>query len=207
MIKNIVFDIGNVLVNFCWRELMDELGLSKEEKDRFESSVFGSKWWHQLDHGTIEEEDAVERLREDNAEYREAFDLVWENRGRLVSMYPYTMPWIQSLQEEGYKVYLLSNYPEKLFTLHEENGSLPFTKIADGKVVSAFVKMIKPNKDIYEYLMKKYDLKAEECVFLDDRADNVEAAEKLGMRGICFQGYKEAVEKLDRILEAEELRR
>ena len=46
MIKNVVFDIGNVLVDFRWRELMKNLNLSKEAQDRFETSVFGSCWWH-----------------------------------------------------------------------------------------------------------------------------------------------------------------
>ena len=126
MIKNIIFDIGNVLVDFCWRELMDELMLTKEDKDRFETYVFGGKWWHHLDHGTMEEEEAVKHLREDNAEYAKAFDLVWKNRDKLVKPYDYSVSWIKGLQEQGYKVYLLSNYPEKLFTMHAENGSFPF---------------------------------------------------------------------------------
>lgn len=200
MIKNIVFDIGNVLVDFRWRELMEELHLSKEEQDRFEVSVFGSRWWETLDHGTLDEDEAVRHLREDNKEYLEAFDLVWENRDKLVRPYDYSVKWIQSLKEKGYQVYLLSNYPEKLFTLHTEVGSFPFLDFVDGKVVSGFVKMIKPNADIYEYLLKQYDLKAEESVFIDDREDNVEGARHVGMQGIVFQSYEQACRDLETLL-------
>lgn len=200
MIKNVIFDIGNVLVDFRWRELMDELNLTKEDKDRFEVYVFGSKWWHHLDHGTMEEEEAVKHLREDNAEYQKAFDLVWKNRDQLVSPYDYSVSWIQSLQEKGYKVYLLSNYPEKLFTMHAENGSFPFLELVDGKVVSAFEKKIKPDADIYECLMERYGLKAEECIFIDDRDENVQGAIHAGMQGICFKSYEQADVQLQAML-------
>lgn len=200
MIKNIIFDIGNVLVDFRWRELMDELNLTKEDKDRFEVYVFGSKWWHEYDHGTLEEEEIVKHLREDNTEHREAFDLVWKNRDQLVKPYEYSVEWIKGLQERGYKVYLLSNYPENLFTMHAENGSFPFLDFVDGKVVSAFVKMIKPDADIYECLMKKYGLKAEECIFIDDREENVQGALNVGMQGIWLKSYEQAKMELDSLL-------
>lgn len=200
MIKNVIFDVGNVLVDFCWRELMDELALTKKDKDRFEVSVFGGKWWHEFDHGTMEEEEVVKHLREDNIEYQKAFDLVWENRDKLVRPYEYAVPWIKSLKERGYQVYLLSNYPKNLFTLHAENGSFPFLELVDGKVVSAFVKMIKPNADIYECLMDKYGLKPEECVFIDDREENVQGAKKVGMYGICLKSYEQANTQLEALL-------
>lgn len=202
MIKNVIFDIGNVLVDFRWRELMDELNLTKEDKDRFEVHVFGSKWWHELDHGTMEEEEAVKHLQEDNAAYREAFDLVWENRGQIVRPYKYAVSWIKGLKERGYRVYLLSNYPEKLFTMHAENGAFPFLELVDGKVVSAFVKLIKPDTDIYECLMDKYGLKAEECVFIDDREENVQGAKNVGMYGICLKSYEQANTELQSLLKS-----
>ena len=202
VIKNVIFDIGNVLVDFRWRELMNELKLTKEDKDRFEVYVFGSKWWHELDHGTMDEEEVVKHLREDNAEYREAFDLVWENRDKLVRPYEYAVPWIKSLKEKGYRVYLLSNYPEKLFTMHAKNGSFPFLELVDGKVVSAFVKKIKPDADIYECLMNQYGLNAKECVFIDDREENVQGAKNVGMYGICLRSYEQANTELEGLLKS-----
>lgn len=204
MIKNVVFDIGNVLVNFRWRELMAQLQLSKEAQDRFEDYVFGSKWWHEFDHSTMDEEEVLCHLREDNEEYRDAFELVWENRDKLVEPYEYAVTWIADLQAAGYRVYLLSNYPATLFSMHAENGSFPFLDMVDGKVVSGYVKMIKPEPDIYEYLVENYGLKASECVFLDDRAENVEGAKQVGMHGIQVHNYEQAKRELDELMKKQQ---
>ena len=203
MIKNVVFDIGNVLVDFRWRELMEELHISRQAQDQFETSVFGSCWWHDLDHGTIDEKDAVIRLREDNLQYKEAFDLVWEHRAELVRPYDYSVAWIDSLRQQGYHVYLLSNYPKDIFTLHASVGAFPFLDHVDGKIVSGFVKMIKPDADIYEKLMETYKLKADECVFIDDREENIQGAVNTGMHGIVFQSYEQASDQLKKILKSE----
>lgn len=200
MIKNVVFDIGNVLVDFRWRALMDELGISKEVQDIFENSVFGSAWWETLDHGTLEEDEALAKIREDNKEYLNEFHLVWNNRDRIVASYDYSVSWIKELKERGYKVYLLSNYPKLLFTLHEQKGVFTFLPYVDGKVVSAFEKKIKPDPDIYECLLERYGLKAEECIFIDDRKDNVEGALRVGMNAIHFESYEQATDMLNKAL-------
>ncbi len=200
MVKNIIFDIGNVLVSFRWRELMRDLGISEEVQEVFKKTVFESPWWGELDHGIKEESEVISLLREDNKSYYDEFDLVWENRGRLVEPYSYAKQWIDELKAKGYRVYLLSNYPRDLFKMHEESGCFPFADSVDGRVVSGFVKMVKPNEDIYEYLVDKFALRADECVFIDDREDNVETARRLGMRGIVFESYEQACGELEKLL-------
>lgn len=199
MIKNVIFDIGNVLVDFRWRVLMEELKLSQETQAAFEKTVFGSRWWGELDHGIYEEAEILEHFREDNIAYLDAFNLVWENRDKLVEPYAYAVQWIENLKSSGRNVYLLSNYPKDVFALHAECGRFPFLDKVDGKVVSGFVRMVKPDADIYEYLLSEYGLNADECVFIDDREENVETAKALGMGGIVFQGYEQACSELDRL--------
>lgn len=196
MIKNIIFDIGNVLVDFRWREIMSSLQLDQKTQDIFETSVFGSALWHEFDHGTMDEDEVIEKLRENNQDKVEALNLVWEHRDELVKPFPYCVSWIQMLKAKGYKTYLLSNYPSSLFTMHTENGSFPFLQDVDGKIVSGFVKLVKPEADIYEKLMSEYQLKAEECVFIDDRKENVDTAIRLGMKGIVFESYEQANSEL-----------
>lgn len=199
MIKNVIFDIGNVLVDFRWRVLMEELKLSQETQAAFEKTVFGSRWWGELDHGIYEEAEILEHFREDNKAYLDAFNLVWENRDKLVEPYAYAVQWIENLKSSGRNVYLLSNYPKDVFALHAECGRFPFLDKVDGKVVSGFVRMVKPDADIYEYLLSEYGLNADECVFIDDREENVETAKALGMGGIVFQGYEQACSELGRL--------
>lgn len=200
MIKNVIFDVGNVLVDFCWRELMDNLGFSKDLQDLFEKTVFGSHWWGELDRGVINENEVLNMLREDNREHDKEFDLIWSNRDKLIKPYDYTLGMIDALKAKGLKIYLLSNYPKELFELHTDSGCFPFIDKVDGKVISGFVKMVKPDREIYEYLLNKYDLKAEESVFLDDRKENVEAAKKLGINGILFEGYEQARAELEQLI-------
>lgn len=200
MIKNVIFDIGNVLGGFCWYELMVELGLPENVREIFKETIFTSHWWRELDYGLQEESEIVPLMREDNKDYYKEFDLVWENRDKLVDAYDYAIPWIEELKSRGYKVYLLSNYPRDLFKLHEDCGRLPFVNNADGKVVSGYVKMVKPDADIYEYLVDKFGLKMEECVFIDDLENNVGTARALGMKGIVFKSYEQASQELNAIL-------
>lgn len=200
MIKNIIFDVGNVLVDFCWRELMEDLGFPKDLQGIFEKTVFGSHWWEELDRGIVDEDKVVNMLRKDNSAHFDEFDLIWANRDKLVKPYDYTAGMIDTLKARGFQVYLLSNYPKTLFELHTKSGCFPFIDKIDGKVVSGFVKLVKPEKEIYEYLLNAYDLKAEECVFLDDRKDNIEAAKTIGMNGILFEGYEQAWAELERLI-------
>ena len=198
MIKNIIFDVGYVLVDFRWRELMEDLDIPKDVQEKFARKVFGSPWWGELDRGVIAEDEVVNKLREENSPHYNEFDLVWSNRDKIVEPYDYAVGMIETLRARGFKVYLLSNYPESLFALHTKCGRFPFVDKVDGMVVSGVVKMVKPDSEIYEYLLKKYDLKAEECVFLDDREENVEAAKKVGINGILFKGYEQAWAELNK---------
>ena len=84
--------------------------------------------------------------------------------------------------------------------MHEEQGSFPFLKYVDGKTVSGVVKMIKPEAEIYEELLKQYHLKASECVFIDDREENVEGAKAVGMQGIVLTSFEQANAALRELL-------
>ena len=91
---------------------------------------------------------------------------------------------------KGYKLYVLSNASASFYDYFPSFLPLDFF---DGVVVSSDIHLIKPDRKIYEYLLERYQLKAEECFFLDDRADNIEAAKAVGMEGMVFQGDYEAV--------------
>jgi putative hydrolase of the HAD superfamily len=200
MIKNVIFDVGGVLVDFRWRALMADLGMSIERQDEFEKKVFGSKWWAELDRGALAEEYVVGKLRESISEHIDAFELIWANQEYLVESFDYSPIWMDELKAKGLKIYLLSNYPKSIFSLHEEKGKFNFIDRIDGKVVSGFVGMAKPDEDIYRCLVDKYGLKTEECVFIDDREENIQTAKALGMKGIVFKDYEQARAELEREL-------
>jgi putative hydrolase of the HAD superfamily len=194
-IKNIIFDMGMVLVNFRWQAYMADLGFPEPVIAELGEKMVMSQYWKDLDRGAVREEDAPAYFKGLMPQYEKEIDLFWEKIADIVCEFDYAAPMIRGLHNAGYKVYLLSNYPLKLSELHWPTFS--FIHEVDGMVISAVEKMVKPEPDIYQLLMERYGLVAEECIFLDDRADNIETARQLGMAGIVFQDYEQAKKELE----------
>ena len=102
------------------------------------------------------------------------------------------------LKEKGYKLYILSNFHREAFL--EIERKCEFEKYFDGKVVSYDVKLLKPEKEIYEELLKKYNLNPEETLFIDDTLANTEGAEKLGISTIHLINKEKLKEELEKFL-------
>lgn len=203
MIKNIIFDIGNVLVEFNPEKVFLEIGIDKNKIEGLAQATVHNCLWPELDRGVLPEEEVFRKMKENAPEYEQEINLMLDKAmEKLVRSYDYAAGWLKSLQERGYKIYLLSNYPESLFELHSKN-KFTFLPYIDGKVVSAYVKLIKPDCKIYELLLEKYHLNAQECVFLDDREENIQGAKKVGIHGITFLSYEDASEKLEALLRKE----
>ena len=200
MIKNVVFDIGNVLVTFEWERLAREIGFTDKDLQVLAEKVIGDRW-DEFDRGVMPEDEALKYVQEAIPGLEEKFATLWHRIDEAIHVYPYVNEWMRELKSEGYKIYLLSNFPKRLFE-KEANEKFDFIRYTDGKVISSFVKMIKPDREIYEYLFNTYSLKPEECVFVDDRPKNVEAAKTLGMKGLVFEGYEDGSVKLKKLLDA-----
>lgn len=195
MIKNVVFDIGNVLVSFRWDDLATELGFDEDNIRVMNERVIGDRW-NELDRGVMSEAEAVEYIKEALPGMEEKFDVLWSRIGEVIDPYDYSKDWVMDLKAKGANVYLLSNFPRELFTRLSKT-KMPFLPYVDGKIISAFVQKIKPDAEIYECLMDTYGLNPEECIFIDDRKVNVDAALALGMQGIVFTSYEEVRKELD----------
>lgn len=201
MIRNIIFDIGNVLASFRWKDLFKELGFTGEAFERIAAAtVLHPTMWNEFDRSLMSDEEIITKCIERAPEYEKEIRLLFDTTAGLVEEYPYSYEWIRSLREQGYKVYLLSNYGKTSFEAARDNQRLSFLPLVDGAVISYEVQIVKPEPGIYEALLTKYGLKAEECLFLDDRADNIEAAKQLGFHGIVVESYSQAVTELDKIL-------
>ncbi len=187
MIKNVIFDIGRVLIGFDWKDYIDELFDDEKTKQRVSYAAWQSGWWTELDRNEIPEHEVFEKLKEAAGEYGDAFEKVIKNMGKLLAKKDYAVPWVRELKSKGYNVYYLSNYFE--YAVKANPDALEFAKYMDGGIFSYQEKIIKPDHAIYERLMERYGLKAEECLFTDDSQNNVNAARELGMRAIRFDGY------------------
>lgn len=199
MIKNVIFDVGMVLINFRYREYMEDLGFSKEQQEIFCEKIIENKLWGDLDLGVRKTEDIIREMKDRVTEYPVEADAFFDRINDIVETFPYALPWIREIKQKGYGVYLLSNYPKELFALHAKE-KFTFADAVDGRIVSGYVKMVKPDPEIYKLLCMTYDLQPEECVFLDDREDNLKSAEALGFHTIRFQNYEQARAELEVLL-------
>lgn len=193
MIKNIIFDIGNVLLNFKPIEYL-EAKIEKESIETVKKAVFDSPEWPMLDEGTITEKEAIRVISDRNPEIKDLVELTFDNWYGMLTPIDDSVKLLENLKSKGYKIYYLSNFHELAYEYIIKEYE--FFGLFDGGVASFAEKLMKPNKDIYEKLMERYDLKSEECLFMDDTALNIEGAENVGMKGIVFATAEDAMDKL-----------
>lgn len=203
MIKNVIFDYGNVLVDWNPAYLfLPVFGGNEAECRFFNDNVCNRKWFTRMDRG--ESMDVC--VAELQASYPQYADAVAMFRDRWFEMcngdIPGMLEIIQDLKSKGVGVFGLTNWPAETFT--EARRRFRTLASIDNYVVSSSVKLAKPEPAIYQLLLSKYNLKPEECVFIDDRKDNVDAAKALGMEGIIYPGSaQELIPILHKLLGAQ----
>lgn len=185
MIKNVIFDVGNVLAYFGWRECLASFHFGKEAEEKLAEAVFLNPAWAERDRGVWTEEEIFQAFLEKAPEYGVEIQLLLDHIQEWIPEYSYSTELVKTLQEAGYHTYYLSNYGKDFEIAKKTHG---FFKYMDGGVVSWEEKVIKPDARIFEILMERYGLKAEESIFLDDSPANIAAAEALGFLGIVVTG-------------------
>lgn len=197
MIKTIVFDIGNVLMDWHFKKYVRELWKDDFLVKKVVGAIYGTGYWDELDYG-VDSEEVFSRMIGTEPDYEREIRLTLDHVGECMDKKEYAIPWIRELKDRGFRVMYLSNYSE--FVMEAKPEVLDFLPLMDGGVFSCYVGMIKPDSAIYTSLFRKYDLIPEECVFIDDKPENVQAAKALGMAGIVFLSYDQAKGDLDRLL-------
>ncbi|MGN0367589.1 MAG: HAD family hydrolase [Wujia sp.] len=200
MIRNIIFDIGMVLVDFHWERTMSELGFSSEVISYLGKNMLMHPDWKELDLNIHPETEVVQRFKAHNPGYETYIDTFFSNIDEIVTTFDGADTFMQELKEQGYRIYLLSNYPERMYEIHKHTR-FTFYPYIDGEVVSYQYKLAKPDPAIYKLLCQKYSLLPQECIFLDDREENISAAKALGMEGIVVTDPFKAREELRLLLD------
>lgn len=193
MVKNIVLDMGNVLLSYDPHVILDKVCETEEEKRMILTNLFEGEEWIMGDRGEItnlQRYDLVkERLPEElHPKLKECVEH-WD-----ICMLPLdgAKEFCHRCREMGYGMYVLSNACNYFYDYFPRSYDMNFF---DGVMVSSSVRLIKPDTRIYELLCSTYGLTAEECMFIDDRPENVAAAERVGMHGFVFTGDFAVVEE------------
>ena len=190
MIRHVIFDFGNVLARFAPRDMVARFEPNPHNADLLTEVVFDFLYWNQADAGTITDDETkaafCTRLPEDlHAVACNIYD-AWPT---LLPPITGMMELAHELKEKGYTLILLSNISNKFAA---EYRDIPWINalfsIFDGLVFSAPIGMVKPHRDIFEYVLATHSLLADECVFIDDSTRNIDGANAVGIHGVLFNG-------------------
>ena len=198
MIKNIVFDLGRVLIGFDPENYLDSFGFDKETVQTLEQMVFGAQWkkYDRGDHPDVFSlRDAL--IRENPAyetEIRMALHPEWV---KIHIRKEDSIAYLYELKSRGYRIYILSNLAKESY---EYVRGFEFFREIDGGVFSYQERVIKPDEKIYRILLDRYALKPEETLFFDDVPENIEAARRLGIHGIVFTDLSAAKTQAEQFL-------
>ncbi|MCI9086993.1 MAG: HAD family phosphatase [Clostridia bacterium] len=186
MIKNIIFDLGNVIVQNPNIDIVKKF--FKEEKDaiNFNEYIFKSEFWKLMDLGKMNNLEIANTIKEErladitNYDEIEDFMLNWFTKCDANDK---TMEIVKRLKQKGYNIYILSNMSKATFEYFLKKYE--FFTMVDGAIVSAYEGIKKPDSKIFELLLKRYSLNAEECLLIDDDDTNktLEVANFIGING------------------------
>lgn len=192
MIKNIVLDIGGIILDDGKENLRKYLQVSKEETEKLYKIVYGSKGFRQYLLGYINLEKCMNSVISENSEYKDYIEkmLLKSNLKDIVPIKFDVLQVIRKLKER-YKIYFLSNITKETYEYIEE-----ILNEFDGGIYSFKVHLCKPNPEIYKKLLYTYNLKKEESIFFDDRQRNVDIGNKLGIKSIKFDTEQDILDVL-----------
>ncbi|WP_411676571.1 HAD family hydrolase [Caproicibacter sp.] len=185
MIRNIVFDMAWVLFRYEPMRFTREHVPDDADAELIHRELFCAPEWLETDRGTLSDEEYFALVSERIPKrLHETARYLYEHWHDVLVPIDEMEAVAGRLKANGYSVYLLSNMSGRFYRFYR---NIPAMKHFDGMIVSADERCVKPEPEIYQALFRKYRLLPEECFFIDDRPENVEAGEKLGMRGFCFE--------------------
>lgn len=196
MIRNIIFDVGEVLLGYRWRHILELSGLSQEETLKVAKEILNDTIWYNLDAGNVMLTEAKALFREKYPKYADNIDYFLSHPELMPIPRPRVWEYLPKLKDKGYGLYILSNYGKELFEMHSKD----FLPLLDGGVVSYEVHLCKPEPAIYQALLDKSSLDPKECIFFDDKAENIKGAEALDIHGIQIQSEDMLLSELEKLL-------
>lgn len=197
MIKNIIFDLGNVLLSWKPGEYFERSGYDIDTVNLILNDVFKSPEWLSLDNGDLTTPEAIDQIAERSSLKKDYICSLFDLRTNIIYPLNDNIKLLPELKKKGFKLYFLSNFPLDFF--EEVKKKYEFFSFFDGGIISAEVRYSKPDIKIYRILLEKYNLKPDECFYIDDMEINVRAAGSAGIKGYCnhsASGFREELYKM-----------
>lgn len=199
MIKNIVFDLGNVLMEFNPLEYLEKFKFDEKIKKSLYKIIFKSNDWIEYDRGIYRHNtDLIKKLVKENPDLENEIKLVLQKDWvKMHTIKSDTVEFLKELKKQGFKIYILSNLSEDTYKFVSQFN---FFNFVDGGIYSYELHICKPDKEIYKKLLEKYNLEAKETIFIDDIFDNIKSANELGINAIQFTTLDEVRQKVNLLI-------
>lgn len=198
MIKNIVFDIGNVLADYNIKGFLAGKGFGPDMIKRIVKASLMSPYWESFERGELTEDEALKAFASLDPEIEADLFKAYDNVSGMLTMRSFAIDLVKEFKTKGFMVYYLSNYSGKAY--RECSDSLAFMEYMDGGCLSFEEGMTKPDPDFYKRFLDKFGLRPEECIFVDDTPENVEQATEFGFKGIVYESYEGMMEQIHQLL-------
>ena len=191
MIRNIIFDIGGVLLDYNPKTYLDKLNIEESKRKELNDIIFHNSKWRDCLNGFITNSELIEYLVKENKKYKDEIKQILskENLKYMLPPKQEMIEYYKSLKQKGYKIYLCSNITEDTYNYIKD--SFEIIQLADGGVFSCFENISKPNVEIYQKLIKKYKLDIEKSILIDDTKRNIISANDIGLNGILFNNIED----------------
>lgn len=196
MIKNIIFDIGNVILEYNPKEYLSKKIINSDLVQIVFKEIFESKEWEMLDRGVISEEEAINKIVNRNSDIEYYIRGAFDNWYDLLVPIKETIKVIKVLKHEGYNIYFLSNFHRISFEKIKEKYN--FLDDFNGGIVSFKENLVKPEVDIYKRLLEEYKIKEEESIFIDDMEVNIDAAKGININTILYKDNDSLIKEFDK---------
>ncbi len=183
-IKNIIFDVGQVLIKYQPLKNLEKALQDKSLARDVYAKTFGSQDWLKLDRGLVTREELITELGQKYPELENIISESIQNWPEFLEPVPENARLLEKLSEKNYHLYYLSNFPREGFKDTQE--LFPYLKIFEEGVISGETGYVKPESGIYRALMEKIDLEPAVSLFIDDRQENLTAAEKFGFKTVHY---------------------
>ncbi len=195
--KNVIFDVGGVLLDYRWEYAVADAGITLEEARRIFTEMFEDDLWKDFDLGLRPYGSVVDEFCERYPEDAYSIRFFLEHPENMPLDRPKVWEEVHRLKEKGYHLYILSNYSDYLYEVH--TGGKPFHDDMDGELVSYAVHLLKPDPKIYQTLLERYGLNASECLYFDDREENTKGAEECGIPSVTVRSEEHLLEELGKL--------
>ena len=182
--QNILFDLGNVVLDWDTEKLVNSLDLTESKKKVIEKELFNNHYWTELDQGVITEKEVIQNIAAKGELTVTELQYCFEEARKSLTEIPATIKLMEELYTSGVNMYCLSNMAIETYRFIENRKFFEYFK---GVVISGFIKIIKPDSEIFRHTLDKFNLAPESVTFIDDSYVNIQTAQKFGINCVHFK--------------------